>query len=136
LIWGDVAAQSHFANKKELCETTESKQKTTNAPNKWVKKIANVIGDYEGCILTTDVYKILGLDRDPGLRGHESILHIGNAMRHLGWRRKRRRNGHHLRWFYVKGDKNKDIFVLRDPLTGKLLVSNSPSFTDRHTHQQ
>jgi hypothetical protein len=49
-------------------------------------------------------------------------------MRHLGWEQKRFKDGVHLRWGYVKGDKRKHIYVFRDQITNKVTIGNSPSF--------
>ena len=127
LLWGDFVAQSSYAHKKKFGSTLSAEDIRTET-NRWVQQISNVLGDHEGYILSTDVYKILGVDRDPNLRTRETIQHIINAMRHLGWEQKRFRDGKHLRWGYVKGDKRKHIYVFRDPITYKVTIGNSPSF--------
>src|SRR5918997_340856 len=127
LLWGDFAAHSRYAHKTKF-GSISSAYEVKIETNRWVQEISNALKDYEGYILTTDVYKILGVDRDHSLRTHETIQHIINAMRHLGWDQKRFKDGKHLRWGYVKGDKRKHIYVFRDPITYKITIGNSPSF--------
>jgi hypothetical protein len=127
LLWGDFVAQSRYAHKKKFGSTLSAEHIRIET-NRWVQQISNVLGDREGYILTTDVYKILGVDRDPNIRTHETIHHIINAMHHLGWEQKRFKDGKHLRWGYVKGDKRKHIYVFRDPISNKVTIGNSPSF--------
>ena len=127
LLWGDFVAQSSYAHKKKFGSTLSAEDIRTET-NRWVQQISNVLGDHEGYILSTDVYKILAVDRDPNLRTRETIQHIINAMCHLGWEQKRFRDGKHMRWGYVKGDKRKHIYVFRDPITYKVTIGNSPSF--------
>src|SRR5918997_4228771 len=127
LLWGDFVVQSSYAHKKKFGSTLSAEDIRTET-NRWVQHISNVLGDHEGYILSTDVYKILAVDRDSNLRTRETVQHIINAMRHLGWDQKRFKDGKHMRWGYVKGDKRKHIYAFRDPITYRVTISNSPSF--------
>jgi hypothetical protein len=127
LFWGELVAQSRLSHKKTFASTL-SEEDIKIETSRWVKQISNILGDHEGCIVATDIYKMLGLDRNPKLRSKATTQYIIHAMASLGWQRKQFKDGKHMRWGYVKGDTKKHIYVFRDPVTLKIYVGNTPSF--------
>lgn len=83
----------------------QSKRKVDNA----VKiRLEEHLGDLEGRIKTSDIWKLLSEDTVP----HQTlVMHVSNALQELGWEKERFRVGGRREYFYSKGDSSKQLLV-------------------------
>ncbi len=72
--------------------------------------LADVLGEMQGKVRAADIWAIIGVPS--GQRNQEHNARLGEAMRRLGWERKKRRFGAtNPEWCYVRGDSNERILI-------------------------
>jgi predicted P-loop ATPase len=88
---------------------TEQQQRRVVDP--WIDVIQSAVGDIaEGKMKCEDAWTIV--DLRPGFRTQDHNVRMGEAMRALGWVRKKLRFGDKPEWAYVKGP---DLFGMELP---------------------
>jgi len=76
-------------------------------------ELERVLGSIEGKLLAADIWDLFGIPA--GLRTQDHNARLGEAMRELGWKRKKLRFGGGIpAWCYVRGEGRERIMVYRD----------------------
>ena len=71
-----------------------------------------MLRNLEGKLRAEDAWEIVGVL--PGQRTQHHNERLGEAMRELGWTRKKLRFGGPAEWCYVRGESHKQIELHRD----------------------
>jgi predicted P-loop ATPase len=106
-----------------LYEAAASVQESYAMDDAFADQIASVVGDIEGWIMSTDVRTIIG--KPIGQFNASDERRMGEAMRRLGFTRKRRRVDGGNPWGYLRGDLPARIFVRVDAETGHVRVDHN-----------
>lgn len=100
----------------------------------WSTLLDQHLGNLSGRVTSVDLYKIINKQASSVL--HTDGRRLGRAMREIGFDRKQFRDGSspNPRWYYTRGatdqDRDRDILVFRDQITGEVSVTDSAPPSD------
>lgn len=130
-FWAEAlqAFRDHFSIRlpRELWELASFEQESRRLDDPWIEDIAKALKGQEGKILGSELFKALGLHRNPMARGQDANYRVGNAMRILGWERTKIRWEGGTPWGYVKGPHPRPMLYARfDPVTNETEIVELP----------
>lgn len=133
-LWAEAAAAEtsgeSIALPEPLWAVAAEVQQEYRADDAWAQAISEKLMDLPGKITTSDVWEIIG--KPVHMRQQHENSRLGDAMRELGFTRKKARAYGKLSWCYVRPADDPSplqIYVLRD-IDNKLVVSHSPTGDD------
>jgi len=117
---------------RELWQLAKFEQDKRRVEDGWLFDLEGPLGARTGRITTVDVFKVLGLDKNAGLRNQEANYRVGSAMRELGWERVQAKVHGQVRWVYARGtpeERRQLLYAVRDPVTGEVAIEEALPFT-------
>lgn len=124
-LWAEAAtaeaAGESIRLERKLWAVAAEVQWEYRQEDSWSTEINETLRDMNGKISTTDVWKIIG--KPVHQRSQPDNARLGEAMRELGFLRRKARAYGRLQWCYVRQHAEgswgePQIIVLRDPVTG------------------
>lgn len=109
-----------------LWSAAASEQQQRAVEDPYVLVLADFLRMKEGKIRASDVWNVL--DIPAGQRTQEHNARLGEAMRALGWERKKLRFGGPPEYAYVRGDSPKELETYRTQEGGMHIGSGEPPF--------
>lgn len=105
-IWAEAAEREAMGESTRLDPTlypaAAVEQEARRVEDPFVQMLSDVLRDRSGQIQMEEVWKIVGVPK--GQRGQLEAVRLGEAMRELGWQKKRRRYDGQLKYCYVRGE--------------------------------
>ncbi len=126
LLWAEAvqreAAGESIELPAHLWQAAEVEQQNRMEIDPWVQELANVLGDIQGKILTSDVRSIVARQLHSWTTADDRRL--GRAMRELGWTNTELRHpaGRGRAYFYVRGPKPQRLISVRFAADGRGIV--------------
>ena len=123
-LWAEAAAReaegASIRLDRELWAWAANEQDSRKIEDPFVSTLSYALGEKEGKLRTEDAWSIIGLSA--GHRTQEHNARLGEAMKELGWRRKRLHFGKGKpEYAYVKGDLvNPRRIIVRESQGGKI----------------
>ena len=93
----------------ELYPAASEHQEQRRVEDPFVELLRAKLGDKEGKLRSEDAWEIVDVPRGQRTQFHNERL--GQAMREIGWERKKRRFGGPPEWCYVRGDAENQLFL-------------------------